>query len=607
MAGKGALRSIKNIAKGFSDIQIKVREATSNDPWGPSGTLMNEIAQLTFNESDFIEIMDMIDKRLNDKGKNWRHVFKALLLLDYCLHVGSENVVLYARENIYVVKTLKEFQHLEENGKDVGANVRQKAKDITNLLQDDNRLKEERRQRQGMRDRMANVGDYLNETVRQYNGGNAENGGGRWDDESELKKALAESKRIAAEEERNRRQGDDDLEKALQLSQQEAAEKERKNREKLDKETADNLFGSGSSSFQAFPQQQTFVNNPYQQQQQQQQQAPLQLEWAQPTMQFSEPLQNNPYQQQQQQNPYLSNQFNANGLQAQMTGFPQQQQPPLQAQMTGFPQQQPQFLQQPSFQTSMVTGTNPFSQMSQQQQQQSAVVPEQKNYDYSELVFGNPAPSRPQQQQSPVFGSNTPNFGSNTPHFGSNTPNFSFSTPATATASPSPAFATTTTTATQFSPSPAFANTNAFAAPSPSFAQANTTASPHMSQRNLSPKPTEQDAKYSKLNALLANNDDGLDSYGNRGNLRIPYGTGFANSLPLQPKNNDMLAITDGSSTTASPQPFGQQTSRNPFGQANTTPSNDRQGQKSLLEMMQEQKQQQQQFATFNNNTPSLF
>lgn len=40
----------KNYAKGFSDAQIKVREATSNDPWGPSGTLMNEIAQLTYNE-----------------------------------------------------------------------------------------------------------------------------------------------------------------------------------------------------------------------------------------------------------------------------------------------------------------------------------------------------------------------------------------------------------------------------------------------------------------------------------------------------------------------------------------------------------------------------
>ena len=37
----------------------------------------------------------MMDKRLNDKGKNWRHVFKALTLLDYILHAGSENVVLY--------------------------------------------------------------------------------------------------------------------------------------------------------------------------------------------------------------------------------------------------------------------------------------------------------------------------------------------------------------------------------------------------------------------------------------------------------------------------------------------------------------------------------
>lgn len=26
--------------------------------------------------SDFVEIMEMMDKRLNDKGKNWRHVFK---------------------------------------------------------------------------------------------------------------------------------------------------------------------------------------------------------------------------------------------------------------------------------------------------------------------------------------------------------------------------------------------------------------------------------------------------------------------------------------------------------------------------------------------------
>ena len=98
----------KNYTKGYTDTQTKIRDATSNDPWGPSGTQMNEIAQLTYNQcvpirhqaldchrlptwthsgarqadacrSDFVEVMEMLDKRLNDKGKNWRHVFKVSL------------------------------------------------------------------------------------------------------------------------------------------------------------------------------------------------------------------------------------------------------------------------------------------------------------------------------------------------------------------------------------------------------------------------------------------------------------------------------------------------------------------------------------------------
>lgn len=72
--------------------------------------------------NEFVEMMEILDKRLNDKGKNWRHVFKALTVLDYLLHAGSENVVIYFRDNIYVVKTLKEFQYVDEYGKDQGAN-----------------------------------------------------------------------------------------------------------------------------------------------------------------------------------------------------------------------------------------------------------------------------------------------------------------------------------------------------------------------------------------------------------------------------------------------------------------------------------------------------
>jgi epsin len=66
--------------------------------------------------------MDMLDKRLNDKGKNWRHVLKALKVLDYCLHEGSEMVVTWGRQNIYIIKTLREFIYIDEEGRDVGQN-----------------------------------------------------------------------------------------------------------------------------------------------------------------------------------------------------------------------------------------------------------------------------------------------------------------------------------------------------------------------------------------------------------------------------------------------------------------------------------------------------
>jgi epsin len=66
--------------------------------------------------------------------------------LDYCLQAGSERIVDYYKSNLYIIKTLREFQYVDEHDKDQGANVRQKAKDVTNLLQDDSRLREARQQ-----------------------------------------------------------------------------------------------------------------------------------------------------------------------------------------------------------------------------------------------------------------------------------------------------------------------------------------------------------------------------------------------------------------------------------------------------------------------------
>lgn len=101
---------------------------------------MAEIADLTYNVVAFSEIMQMIWKRTNDHGKNWRHVYKALLLLEYLIKTGSEKVAQQCKENIFSIQTLKDFQYMEE-GKDQGVHVREKAKQMVILLKDDERLK----------------------------------------------------------------------------------------------------------------------------------------------------------------------------------------------------------------------------------------------------------------------------------------------------------------------------------------------------------------------------------------------------------------------------------------------------------------------------------
>jgi epsin len=110
---------------------------------------------------------------------------------------------------------LKEFQYLDEDQKDQGANVRQKAKDITNLLQDDGRLRAERKSRAFMHDRLINgvggPGEYGADTLddrtkrsRSVPPGGSSNRPPRDDDE--MRRAIEESKRsLQTEQERQNR------------------------------------------------------------------------------------------------------------------------------------------------------------------------------------------------------------------------------------------------------------------------------------------------------------------------------------------------------------------------------------------------------------------
>lgn len=416
--GKGALRTAKNYTKGYSDTQAKVREATSNDPWGPSGTQMNELAQLTYNQTDFVEIMEMLDKRLNDKGKNWRHVFKALTVLDYLLHAGSENVVIYFKDNIYVVKTLKEFQFIDEDEKDQGANVRQKAKDITNLLQDDARLRLERKSRASMRDRLVNGREGEEEDFgppRRSTSVPPVTTHRRPKDDDEMRRAIEESKRSLEQEQARQKRNnkeETELEMALRISREEEANRNRaledaNSRALFDDQNQLISFGDPQPNLQ--PQFTSF--NPYALQMQQQQllqeeqmrQQQAQLEWERQQQQLA--LQQ---QQQQAQEEFMRQQH----AQAQQDEFMRQQQAQQlflqqqqQAQQQALfdQQQQQQYLQQQQQQQhqpiqAQPTGfgsKNPFAFQQQQQQASSPPPPSLPNFSAS-------APDlHAQQYQSP--------------------------------------------------------------------------------------------------------------------------------------------------------------------------------------------------------------
>ncbi|XP_076157821.1 uncharacterized protein epn1b [Alosa pseudoharengus] len=137
-------RTLKNLVQNFSEAEVKVREATSNDPWGPSSSQMSDISDLTYNVVACNEITSMLFKRLNDVAKNWRHVYKSVVLLEYLLKTGADGVVTASQENVHVVKALTEFRAVDKDGKDQGATIREKAKIVLVLIEDPEKLKEER-------------------------------------------------------------------------------------------------------------------------------------------------------------------------------------------------------------------------------------------------------------------------------------------------------------------------------------------------------------------------------------------------------------------------------------------------------------------------------
>ncbi|GAB0137217.1 hypothetical protein EsDP_00005493 [Epichloe bromicola] len=164
---KAGFRKAQNAFMNFTEMEAKVREATNNEPWGSSSTLMQEIANGTFSYQTLNEIMPIIYRRFTEKSaEEWRQIYKALQLLEFLIKHGSERVIDDARGHIALLKMLRQFHYIDQNGKDQGINVRNRAKELAELLGDVERIRSERKKARATKNKYTGV-----EGGRSFGGG----------------------------------------------------------------------------------------------------------------------------------------------------------------------------------------------------------------------------------------------------------------------------------------------------------------------------------------------------------------------------------------------------------------------------------------------------
>jgi epsin len=119
----------------------------------------------------------MIYKRFTEKSaEEWRQIYKALQLLEFLIKHGSERVIDDARGHITLLKMLRQFHYIDPNGKDQGVNVRNRAKELAEMLSDVERIRSERKKARATKNKYTGV-----EGGMSFGGGfSSGSGGGRF-------------------------------------------------------------------------------------------------------------------------------------------------------------------------------------------------------------------------------------------------------------------------------------------------------------------------------------------------------------------------------------------------------------------------------------------
>ncbi|KAG5636389.1 hypothetical protein H0H81_008223 [Sphagnurus paluster] len=96
---------------------------------------------------------------MEKEARQWRQIYKALQLLEYLIKHGSERVVDDARSHVSTIKMLRNFHYIDDKGKDEGINVRNRSREIVELLSDVEKIRAERRKAKANKNKYIGTGN----------------------------------------------------------------------------------------------------------------------------------------------------------------------------------------------------------------------------------------------------------------------------------------------------------------------------------------------------------------------------------------------------------------------------------------------------------------
>ncbi|EAS03841.2 ENTH domain protein (macronuclear) [Tetrahymena thermophila SB210] len=153
---KRAAQELKDRVNKTSQIEKLLQEATSKDNWQAHPKTLNTIAEYTNSSEEWNIISKYIWEKLYKSDKSQIVTFKTLVLIEHLLKNGSPRCIMEFKDELYKIKKLQDFKFYE-GGEDKGSGVRQRSKNIVDLLTDEDKLDHERQTAKELREKMNKV------------------------------------------------------------------------------------------------------------------------------------------------------------------------------------------------------------------------------------------------------------------------------------------------------------------------------------------------------------------------------------------------------------------------------------------------------------------